>query len=117
VFLHAVNEGPANQSYGLQVAQLAGVPAPVIRAARKHLAYLEQQSASQHTPQLDLFSAPPVVADDLECADAPALPDTPHPALEKLRDIDPDDLKPRDALDLLYELRTLVRSHDADGHA
>ena len=82
VFLHAVNEGPANQSYGLQVAQLAGVPAPVIRAARKHLAYLEQQSASQHTPQLDLFSAPPAAADDLECADAPALPDTPHPALE-----------------------------------
>ena len=52
-----------------------------------------------------------------ECADAPALPDTPHPALEKLRDIDPDDLKPREALDLLYELRTLVRSHDVDGHA
>ncbi|MBR8457489.1 DNA mismatch repair protein MutS [Burkholderia dolosa] len=117
VFLHAVNEGPANQSYGLQVAQLAGVPAPVIRAARKHLAYLEQQSASQHTPQLDLFSAPPAMPDDLECADAPAPADPPHPALEKLRDIDPDDLKPRDALDLLYELRALVRSRDADGHA
>ncbi|MDL5448072.1 hypothetical protein QSH86_24920, partial [Escherichia coli] len=40
MFLHAVQPGPANQSYGLQVAQLAGVPAPVIRAARKHLAWL-----------------------------------------------------------------------------
>ena len=116
VFLHAVNEGPANQSYGLQVAQLAGVPAPVIRAARKHLAYLEQQSAAQHTPQLDLFSMQPA-ADTLECAEAPAQPAAPHPALEKLRDIDPDDLKPREALDLLYELRALAQSHDVDGLA
>lgn len=89
----------------------------MIRAARKHLAYLEQQSAAQHTPQLDLFSAPPAAADDVECADAPAPSDATHPALDRLRDIDPDDLKPREALDLLYELRTLVRSHDADGHA
>ncbi|CAN0621957.1 DNA mismatch repair protein MutS [Burkholderia multivorans] len=116
VFLHAVSEGPANQSYGLQVAQLAGVPAPVIRAARKHLAYLEQQSAAQHTPQLDLFIMPPA-ADDLECADDAPKPAAPHPALEKLRGIDPDDLKPRDALDLLYELRAIVRSHDADERA
>ncbi|HEM7849812.1 DNA mismatch repair protein MutS [Burkholderia multivorans] len=116
VFLHAVNEGPANQSYGLQVAQLAGVPAPVIRAARKHLAHLEQQSAAQQTPQLDLFSAQPAPG-DLECADAPVVPDAPHPALEKLREIDPDDLKPREALDLLYELRALVRDHDGDARA
>ena len=116
VFLHAVNEGPANQSYGLQVAQLAGVPAPVIRAARKHLAYLEQQSAAQHTPQLDLFSAQPA-ADDFECLDAPSAPSAQHPALDRLRDIDPDDLKPREALDLLYELRALAQSHDADGPA
>ena len=116
VFLHAVSEGPANQSYGLQVAQLAGVPAPVIRAARKHLAYLEQQSAAQHTPQLDLFSMQPA-ADGFECADDAPQPAAPHPALEKLRGIDPDDLKPRDALDLLYELRAIVRSHDADERA
>ncbi|CAN0621918.1 DNA mismatch repair protein MutS [Burkholderia multivorans] len=116
VFLHAVSEGPANQSYGLQVAQLAGVPAPVIRAARKHLAYLEQQSAAQHAPQLDLFSMQPA-ADGLECADDAPQATAPHPALEKLRGIDPDDLKPRDALDLLYELRAIVRSHDADEHA
>ncbi|AMO94786.1 DNA mismatch repair protein MutS [Collimonas fungivorans] len=55
VFLHAVQAGPASQSYGLQVAQLAGVPAPVIRAARKHLALLESQSM-QPTPQFDLFA-------------------------------------------------------------
>jgi DNA mismatch repair protein MutS len=116
VFLHAVSEGPANQSYGLQVAQRAGVPTPVIRAARKHLAYLEQQSAAQHTPQLDLFSMQPA-ADGFECADDAPQPAAPHPALEKLRGIDPDDLKPRDALDLLYELRAIVRSHDADERA
>ena len=115
VFLHAVNEGPANQSYGLQVAQLAGVPAPVIRAARKHLAYLEQQSASQHTPQLDLFSAAGRRRSGMRRRAGAAR----HTAsgARKLRDIDPDDLKPREALDLLYELRTLVRSHDVDGHA
>ncbi|ONC36320.1 DNA mismatch repair protein MutS [Burkholderia pseudomallei] len=112
VFLHAVEEGPANQSYGLQVAQLAGVPAPVIRAARKHLAHLEQQSAAQATPQLDLFAAPPVV-DEPECNEPPAAA-TPHPALERLLELDPDDLKPRDALDLLYELHTLARSGPAD---
>ena len=55
-------------------------------------------------------------ADDLECADAPALPDTPHPALENCATSIPT-ISPREALDLLYELRTLVRSHDVDGHA
>jgi DNA mismatch repair protein MutS len=112
VFLHAVNDGPANQSYGLQVAQLAGVPAPVIRAARKHLAYLEQQSAGHATPQLDLFAAPPTLQDaddDLPPHDAP-----PHPALTRLLALDPDDLKPRDALDLLYELHALARADGAD---
>ena len=67
VFLHAVSEGPANQSYGLQVAQLAGVPNAVIRAARKHLAHLEQQSAAQPAPQLDLFAAPmPMLLEDAD---------------------------------------------------
>ncbi|MDN7676080.1 DNA mismatch repair protein MutS [Burkholderia oklahomensis] len=112
VFLHAVEEGPANQSYGLQVAQLAGVPAPVIRAARKHLAHLEQQSAAQATPQLDLFAAQPSV-DEPEYDDEPPAA-TPHPALERLLGLDPDDLKPRDALDLLYELHALARSGATD---
>ncbi|WP_370886773.1 DNA mismatch repair protein MutS [Caballeronia sp. RCC_10] len=109
VFLHAVSEGPANQSYGLQVAQLAGVPAAVIRAARKHLVHLEQQSISQPTAQFDLFASPPYAFED--AADEPAQADAPeHPALEKLRALDPNDLRPRDALDLLYELHELAKS-------
>ena len=58
VFLHSVNEGAASQSYGLQVAALAGVPNSVIRSARKQLVRLEQQSAAQN-PQGDLFAAAP----------------------------------------------------------
>jgi DNA mismatch repair protein MutS len=105
VFLHSVEEGPANQSYGLQVAQLAGVPAAVIRSARKHLADLEAAAAA-HAPQGDLFSAPAATAD------APTT--EPHPAIDALRDCDPDALTPRDALNLLYRLREMARK-DANG--
>ena len=56
VFLHHVEDGPASQSYGLQVAALAGVPGTVIRQARRYLAQLENQAASQHA-QPDLFAA------------------------------------------------------------
>ncbi|RKP50414.1 DNA mismatch repair protein MutS [Trinickia fusca] len=120
VFLHAVNEGPASQSYGLQVAQLAGVPSPVIRAARKHLAYLEQQSVAHTTPQLDLFASAPYAEDTLDevaVLDDTAVPGakpnedaSPHPVLERLHAIDPNDLKPREALDLIYELQELARA-------
>jgi DNA mismatch repair protein MutS len=106
VFLHAVNEGPANQSYGLQVAQLAGVPSAVIRAARKHLVHLEQQSIGQPSPQFDLFAVAPFVEDAPDREEAPAAAD--HPVLDKLRALDPNDLRPRDALDLLYELHELA---------
>jgi DNA mismatch repair protein MutS len=108
VFLHAVQDGPASQSYGLQVAQLAGVPPGVIKAARKHLARLESQ-ALDATPQLDLFAAP---SDEPE--DAPTL----APAadanaasgelLEALAALDPDALTPREALERLYELKRLA---------
>jgi DNA mismatch repair protein MutS len=121
VFLHAVNEGPANQSYGLQVAQLAGVPNAVIRAARKHLAHLEQQSAAQPAPQLDLFAAPPAMlaedaADDYDTNDSEVTPASPamQTLVERLRGIDPNDLRPREALDLLYELHELAVAPDAD---
>ncbi|MEZ0602253.1 DNA mismatch repair protein MutS [Paraburkholderia sp. IW21] len=120
VFLHAVSEGPANQSYGLQVAQLAGVPSAVIRAARKHLAHLEQQSAAQPAPQLDLFAAPmPMLVEDADderdgkpqtAAASPAM----QALVERLRAIDPNDLRPREALDLLYELHELAAAPDAD---
>jgi DNA mismatch repair protein MutS len=94
VFLHALEEGPASQSYGIQVAQLAGVPAAVVRAAKKHLAELEEEAASR-SPQGDLFSA----------NKKPEAP--PHPALEALRDADPDALAPKEALELLYRLKKL----------
>jgi DNA mismatch repair protein MutS len=98
VFLHSVAEGPANQSYGLQVARLAGVPDPVVREARRHLVELEKHGVAQH-PQRDLFASPPP---------APATSDPDHPALAALREVEPDALTPREALDALYRLRGLA---------
>jgi DNA mismatch repair protein MutS len=98
VFLHAVEEGPANQSYGLQVAQLAGVPASVIRAARKHLLQLEQDGVNR-SRQPDLFAAP--ASPEPEPAIDPALRD-------ELRRIDPDTLTPKQALEALYALKKLL---------
>jgi DNA mismatch repair protein MutS len=99
VFLHSVEEGPANQSYGLQVAQLAGVPASVIRAARRNLVELEQNGGTAG-PQRDLFSAP--LEDHAAVASHAA-----HPALQLLRDTEPDALTPKLALELLYRLKQL----------
>jgi DNA mismatch repair protein MutS len=96
VFLHTVKEGPANQSYGLQVARLAGVPRAVIGDARRFLAGLEQRNHSdQPSPQGSL---------PLE----PAASGAPHPALERLRELDPDTLTPREALEVLYKLRSAL---------
>ena len=97
VFLHAVEEGPASQSYGLQVAQLAGVPGTVIRAARRHLARLEEEGAAAGL-QPDLFAAPPPAA---------GLPES--PALAALRAADPEALSPREALELVFRLKDLDR--------
>ena len=91
VFLHAVEDGPASQSYGIQVARLAGVPAPVIQAARRRLRELED-NRDQPGPQGDLFAAAP-----------PAAP--PHPLVEQLCALDPDAMSPREALDFLYVLK------------
>ena len=101
VFLHAVQEGPASQSYGLQVAQLAGVPSAVIRAARKHLAALENQSAHS-TNQFDLFTT------ENETIEIEA--QSTHPALSLLNECDPDSLSPREALETLYRLKRLSSS-------
>jgi DNA mismatch repair protein MutS len=103
VFLHAVQPGPASQSYGLQVAQLAGVPQGVIKAARKHLARLESQ-ALDTTPQRDLFALPCVEPDD---ADDVAPAHAGSELLAALAAIDPDALTPREALDQLYQLKRL----------
>ena len=95
VFLHAVEEGPASQSYGLQVAALAGVPASVTRAAKKYLVQLEQQSLNRDG-QNDLFAGA-----------APPRENEPHPALDLLASIKPDELSPKEALELLYKLKQL----------
>ncbi|GAA0574472.1 DNA mismatch repair protein MutS [Halomonas salifodinae] len=93
VFMHRVEEGPASQSYGLQVAQLAGVPQGVIRRAREKLAQLEQQEVDQPRPAAD--GAAPLQNDLFASA--------PHPLVEALEGLDVDDLSPRQALELLYQ--------------
>ncbi len=93
VFLHAVREGPASQSYGIQVARLAGLPPAVIKQARAHLQRLEAGAGDTVSPQLGLFSQPEPAA---------AKPDR---LREIVAETDPDQLSPRDALTLLYRLR------------
>ncbi len=107
VFLHEVRDGPASQSYGLQVAQLAGVPPAVIRAARKHLADLEEHAARVTRPQRDLFTA-----SDLRVEEPEPAPAADHPLIERLRAIKPDELTPRAALDALYALREELKKHE-----
>ncbi|MBI4808900.1 MAG: DNA mismatch repair protein MutS [Nitrosomonadales bacterium] len=96
VFLHSVNEGAASQSYGLQVAALAGVPNSVIRSAKKQLVKLEQNSAAQN-PQGDLFTAAPEAPEPEE-----------HPLVSALRDLQPDEMSPKEALERIYQLKRLV---------
>jgi DNA mismatch repair protein MutS len=107
VFLHEVQAGPASRSYGIQVAQRAGIPAAVIRHASKELSRLEAQGAP--TPQLDLFSAGAETESDTIGDLYPDAVDThqePESALQSaLAAIDPDQLTPREALDVLYRLR------------
>ena len=95
VFLHAVEEGPADRSYGLQVAALAGVPKPVIRQAKKYLEMLEQQSL-RRGGQDDLF----LNERKQEEPETDALRETLH-------GVNPDELTPREALELLYRLKKL----------
>ncbi len=99
VFLHKVAEGPASQSYGLQVAALAGVPELVIKVARKHLIKLEQESVRKE-PQLDLFSFS--VAEPEEDM-APE-----YPVMAMLHNLSPDELSPRQALEQLYLLKKAI---------
>jgi len=101
VFMHAVKEGPANRSFGLQVAALAGLPKSVIADARRTLAELERgmhqqasaagsKSAPEDSPQLGLFAAQPSVVE------------------RALENIDPDAMSPREALEALYRLKALA---------
>jgi len=99
VFLHAVAEGPASRSYGLQVAKLAGVPADTIRQARAYLARIDRFSA-QHDAHRDLFA--PTAAAEALSSEASA-------ALDRLALLDPDALSPREAQVALYELKRLAQ--------
>ena len=99
VFLHTVKDGPANQSYGLQVAALAGVPKGVITQARHKLEELEAIAAQQQAQpqQFGLFDAP--------TKKAPAKAAEPSKLEKALAEIDPDTMTPREALDALYALK------------
>ncbi|MEE9358077.1 MAG: DNA mismatch repair protein MutS [Sedimenticolaceae bacterium] len=100
VFLHAVREGPANQSYGLQVAALAGVPRTIIDRARFRLRELEQSATNhkgQQVSQLSLFASAPETKT--------AAP--PSPVVEAVEKLNPDELTPREALDEVYRLKAL----------
>ncbi len=93
IFMHAVQEGAASKSFGLQVAQLAGVPKSVINRAKQRLTELEKkQSATLLPPQVDnVNQLPPLVAE--------------HPIIESLRELDVNNLTPKQALDLLFSLQ------------
>jgi DNA mismatch repair protein MutS len=97
VFLHQIEPGPASRSHGVQVARLAGLPAPIIRQAAAALEALEAQSRAD-SAQVDLFAVPPPPAA------APAAPSAVEAALDAL---EPDRLSPREALDALYRLKNL----------
>jgi DNA mismatch repair protein MutS len=97
VFLHKLEGGPADRSYGIHVAHLAGIPREVVRAARKHLAELERHLRPEGS-QPDLFAGA-----------APAPEPARSPALDALDAIKPDELSPKEALEALYRLKDLSR--------
>jgi DNA mismatch repair protein MutS len=106
VFLHSVKEGPANQSYGLQVAALAGIPKSVTTQARRYLTELERERDALRTstsPQGELALFPPPRTEPPDSAPPESA------ALEALRALDPNSLSPREALDLLFRLQQLDR--------
>ena len=102
VFLHAVKSGPANQSYGLQVAQLAGIPASVIDQARDKLAQLEAESIAESHQQ-------PASKQDGQALAPPGQGDlfgsASHPAVDYLERLNPDEISAKEALAILYELK------------
>ena len=103
IFLHQIKEGPASRSYGLHVAALAGVPDKVIRNAGKILTQLEQETLSRN-PQQTLFE---IVEENGEMPPA-AL----HPVLSYLEQLRPDELSPRDALEQLYLIKSMLQQTD-----
>ena len=96
-FMHSVQEGPASKSFGLQVAQLAGVPKNVVKKAKARLAALESASGQQQASSPD--TAPVQQLNLIEVDSA---------ALDALEQINPDNMTPRQALDALYQLKSLL---------
>ncbi|MBC3496016.1 DNA mismatch repair protein MutS [Pseudomonas kermanshahensis] len=103
VFLHHVLPGPASQSYGLAVAQLAGVPTPVIQRAREHLGRLETASLPHEQPLGKQAKDEPHVPHQSDL-----FASLPHPAIEKLGKLNLDDMTPRQAIEMLYQLKNLL---------
>ncbi|MGV1108045.1 DNA mismatch repair protein MutS [Xanthomonas translucens] len=101
VFMHAVKDGPANRSFGLQVAALAGLPKSTVAQARRRLAELEQRGGESHASQM----AP-------QALDAPQqfglFAAAPSAAQDALAALDPDELTPKQALEALYRLKSLL---------
>ena len=97
IFMHNIQDGPANRSFGLQVAKLAGIPTDVLDQAKQKLAELEAGQASAPTRSV-ANTVPPAQNDLFNRADT-------HPALTALSDASIDDMSPRDALEFLYDLK------------
>jgi DNA mismatch repair protein MutS len=100
VFLHSIADGPASRSYGIQVAQLAGVPKEIVHAAKRELKLLESKV---NTIQPDLFNRIEPQTQELEKI---------NPITKRLSSIKPDELTPKQALDLIYELHQLQNNSD-----
>jgi DNA mismatch repair protein MutS len=92
-----VEEGAAHMSYGIQVAQLAGIPKSVVATAKRKLTQLENNQIAQNASQPDMFAAP------VETIEPPQ-----HPVIAELETIQPDDLTPKQALELLYQLKEIL---------
>ncbi len=107
VFLHEVRDGTADRSYGIQVASLAGMPPPVVERAHQILDKLEQGKDSDRSRAEALLSGLPLFA---EAAGPPLQPAKPRQRAveERLRSVLPDELSPREALDLIYALKELL---------
>ena len=99
IFLHEVGSGAADRSYGIHVAELAGLPPSVTARARQVLAQLEENNAAQGPDMIDAL--PLFEARAPEAAQSDGLRDA-------LAEIDPDRLSPREALDWLYQLQLLA---------
>jgi len=114
VFLHNIQEGPASKSFGLQVAKLAGIPTDVVALAKQQLEHLEGNTEGT---SINAPTQPPVLVQQPVAAivEDPFQSDMfgaskPHPAVEAIEDLDPDDLTPRQALEMLYQLKGLTKS-------